>query len=167
MASANSITLRPANTEDDNFLRTLYASTRQAEMSVLPGPPEVKDDFVRMQFEAQRTHYLAAFPDAEHSIILAAGCPAGRLYLDRQEDTILIVDLTLLPEFHRQGIGRVVISELQSEATAAGKSLSGHVGRWNPAQAFWQRMGFRFAEVDEMYFRFSWASVCPLPIKPC
>ena len=72
-----------------------------------------------------RSGHISGRPNTR--IVLVSGTAAGRLYLDRQVNTILIVDLTLLPEFHRQGIGRAVVSELQSGAAAAEKSLTGHV----------------------------------------
>jgi GNAT superfamily N-acetyltransferase len=153
---ANDITLCAAAGADENFLRELYASTRQAELALMPWPAEAKQGFLRMQFDAQRGYYLSVYPKADHSIILAAGVPAGRLYVDRQASQILIVDLTLLPEFHRRGIGRVLVSVLQSEAASLGKLLTGHVERRNPAAAFWRRMGFDVAAGDEMYHRISW-----------
>jgi GNAT superfamily N-acetyltransferase len=152
------ILLRPAVQDDEGFLFDLYASARQAELASVPWPAAMKDSFLRMQFDAQRTHYRTHFPRAEHSIILCDDARAGRIYVDRQESQILIVDLTLLPEFHRRGIGHELIGALQSEAAPAGKALSGHVERWNPAAHFWRRMGFEItpgAEGD-MYDRIYW-----------
>ncbi len=82
--------------------------------------------------------------------------PSGRLYVDRQDSQILIVDITLLPEFHRRGIGRVLVSELQWEAVSLGKTISGHVERWNPARTFWRKMGFQVEDGDDMYSPISW-----------
>jgi GNAT superfamily N-acetyltransferase len=152
----NAITQRTAAPEDEKFLCGLYGSTRQAEMSALPCTPETQQALLRMQFEAQRTHYLSAYPRADHSIVLAAGTPAGRLYVDRREIEMLIVDIALLTTFQGQGIGRTLVSELQREAASSGKTLTGHVGRWNPAAGFWRRLDFAVRDEDEMYFKFSW-----------
>ena len=124
----------------------------------MPWPAEAKEGFLRMQFEAQRSHYLSFYPQADHSIVLADGVPAGRLYVDRQDAQILIVDITLLPEFHRRGIGRALVSELQLEAASSGRVLTGHVEKLNPAAAFWRHMGFHLADGDEMYSRISWGA---------
>jgi GNAT superfamily N-acetyltransferase len=153
---ANRITLRAALDTDESFLRELYASTRQAELALMPWTADAKDGFLRMQFEAQRSHYLSFYPKADHSIVLADSTPAGRIYVDRQDSRILIVDITLLPEFHRRGIGRVLVSQLQSEAASLGKGLTGHVEKWNPAAAFWRHMGFQMADGDELYSPISW-----------
>jgi len=153
-----SITLRPAGDHDENFLRDLYATTRQEEIAYLPWTPEAKLDFVRMQFDAQRRHYNATYPNADQSIVLVAGAPAGRFYVDRQDTQVLIVDLTLLPEFHRRGIGSALVSTLQREAGSSGKSITGHVERRNPAQIFWRQLGFEVTPADDMYFRILWVS---------
>jgi GNAT superfamily N-acetyltransferase len=160
------ITLRAGAGEDESFLYELYASTRQAEMAVLPWPPEAKDGFLRAQFEAQRNHYRSFYPAADHSIVVIESALAGRLYLDRQASQILIVDLTLLPEFQGRGIGRSLVSSLQEEAASLGKTLTGHVGRWNPASAFWKRMGFDVADGDEMYCGISWSGPSRAPRVP-
>ena len=47
------------------------------------GRPEQKQQFVRMQYEAQKNHYAAQHPHASHEIICLEGDAAGRLYLDR------------------------------------------------------------------------------------
>lgn len=153
----NGIALRAAANEDESFLYAVYASTRQAEIAALPWPPEAKAGFLRTQFEAQRKHYASVYPAAEHSIVAIEGEPAGRLYVDRQASQILIVDLTLLPEFQGRGIGRSLVSALQHEAASSGKTLTGSVARWNPAAVFWQRMGFDLSGGDEMYSRISWS----------
>jgi GNAT superfamily N-acetyltransferase len=150
------VMLRAVLDTDDSFLRELYASTRQAELALMPWPEEAKASFVRMQFEAQRSHYFSFYPQADHFIVLADGASAGRLYVDRQDSCILIVDITVLPEFHRRGIGRALVSELQSEAVSSGRVLTGHVEKSNPASAFWRHMGFHLTDGDEMYSRISW-----------
>jgi GNAT superfamily N-acetyltransferase len=155
---ASSITLRAAIDEDESFLYELYASTRQAEIAMVPWSAEQKQNFLRMQFEAQAKHYRAAYPTANHSIVMTGEARAGRLYADRQESQILIVDLTLLPEFRGQGIGRALVSDLQSEAASLEKVLTGHVEKWNPASDFWRHMGFLTADGDDIYHPISWSA---------
>jgi GNAT superfamily N-acetyltransferase len=154
---ANSITLRAAMDEDERFLYELYAGTRRSEMAMVPWPPEQKHAFLRMQFEAQIKHYRSAYPNADHSIVVTGEALAGRLYAHREESQILIVDLTLLPEFRGRGIGRALVSELQREAVSLRKVLTGHVERWNPASAFWRHMGFEIADGDDVYNRIVWS----------
>ena len=152
------VRLRPVANEDEDFLFELYASTRRAELALMPWPPEAKHGFLRMQFQAQTTHYRSFYPGADHSIVMSGETSAGRFYVDRQASQILIVDFTLLPEFHQRGIGRVVISELQAEAASSGKTITGHVEKQNPARVFWRRMGFDLADADEIRERISWSA---------
>jgi ribosomal protein S18 acetylase RimI-like enzyme len=109
-----------------------------------------------MQFEAQHRHYGTRFPSAIHSIVLRNGEAAGQLYLDRQIDQFVVVDFALAPEFRRLGIGSKIIASVQADAAAAGKRITGHVDRTNPAQQFWRRLGFHLTEEDNLYFKMEW-----------
>lgn len=70
------------------------------------------------------------------------GEPAGRLYVARWEKELRIVDVALLPEFRGRGIGEGMIRELIEEAETAGKPLTIHVERENPAMSLYSRLGF-------------------------
>ena len=63
MASESS--LRPFTPDDMEFLYQVYASSREEELSVVPWSDEEKEQFLRMQFHAQHTHYQEHFGDAE------------------------------------------------------------------------------------------------------
>ncbi|MDQ2784527.1 MAG: GNAT family N-acetyltransferase, partial [Chloroflexota bacterium] len=99
------ITLRPITPTDEEFLYGVYASTRAAEMALVPWNEAQKETFVRMQFTAQHRHYQEQYPDAAFAVIMADGCPVGRLYVDRWPEEIRIVDITLVPEARGAGIG--------------------------------------------------------------
>src|SRR5258708_3770186 len=99
------IALHAVTGADTDFLRRVYASTRAAELAMTPWSDEQKEAFCRMQFDAQRSHYAQYYPAASHDIIQRDGVPAGRLYVDRGESEILIVDIALLPEYRGAGIG--------------------------------------------------------------
>src|ERR1041385_9258375 len=103
-----SLTLRPITAADDAFLARVYASSRAEELAVTGWPEELKADFCRGQFDAQSAYYTANYPGASFQIIERDGWPVGRLYVDRWEKEIRIVDITLLPEFRgsRIEIGR-------------------------------------------------------------
>ena len=77
MISSEKITLRPVTSQDDNFLLSLYASTRSAELAQVPWSPEQKEAFLRMQFNAQKQHYATEYPQANHDLICVDGVPVG------------------------------------------------------------------------------------------
>jgi ribosomal protein S18 acetylase RimI-like enzyme len=100
------------------------------------------DAFVRMQFDLQDRHYLAAFPDAERSIVEQGGRPIGRLYVHRDEDEIRILDVALLPEFRGHGIGGGLLADLVDEGRRSGRPVRIHVESKNPAMSLYERLGF-------------------------
>src|SRR5438045_8641889 len=150
------ISLRPITAEDDSFLAGVYASTRAAELAQTGWNEEEKALFCRRQFDAQTAHYSANYPGASFQVIERDGEPVGRLYVARWEKEIRIVDITLLPEFRGAGIGTKLLRELQDEASSAGKSLTIHVERFNPAQELYQRLGFQQVEDKGVYLLMSW-----------
>ncbi|HZS39489.1 MAG TPA: GNAT family N-acetyltransferase [Polyangia bacterium] len=152
------VTLRPITDEDEPFLRRVYASTREAELAPLGWPPAQQDAFLRMQFDAQRRHYAAAYDGAAFSIILRDGRPAGRLYVDRREREIRVVDIALLPEHRAAGIGGALLRQLFDEAARGRKTVSIHVERQNAARRLYQRLGFVEVEGagDGVYALMEW-----------
>jgi len=112
----------------------------------------MREPFLAHQFEAQRTGYADMFPDSEHEVITLSGRPVGRVWLDWSAEACLIVDLGLLPEYRRQGIGTRVVEEVLARADGAGLPVRAHVERTNaPALAFWPRFGFAEVGGDVMY----------------
>jgi ribosomal protein S18 acetylase RimI-like enzyme len=142
--------------EDEPFLEKLYASTREQELAMTSWNDEQKAAFCRMQFVAQRTHYTQYFPEATHDVIEREGVPAGRLYVDRAEREIRIVDIALLPEHRREGIGTHLLTTLQEEARGVGKALSIHVEKFNPALKLYERLGFQSIEDKGVYLLMEW-----------
>ena len=99
------ISLRPIKPEDKAFLYRVYASTREDELAVVPWDEAEKQAFLTMQFTAQHTYYQEQFGQAQFQLVLLGDEPVGRLYLDRRADEIRIIDIALLAEHRRKGIG--------------------------------------------------------------
>jgi len=146
MTSAKKITLRPVTEADDKFLLAVYASTRAEELARVPWAAEQKEAFLRMQFEAQKSHYAAQYPKASHDLICADGTPVGRVYLDRGAGGFHILDITVLPQHRNAGIGSFLLGQLLDEATRAAKPVSIYVENFNPSLRLFQRLGFQVAE---------------------
>jgi ribosomal protein S18 acetylase RimI-like enzyme len=143
------ITLRPVRESDDSFLLSLYASTRAAEMAMVPWSDEQKDAFVKMQFAGQKSGYASDYPDAQHSVISADDEPAGRLYLSRSPNSFHILDITIAVSSRNSGIGSAVLQEILKEADRAGKSTTIYVENFNPSQRLFERLGFRVSSVKD------------------
>src|ERR1041385_1697635 len=150
------ISLRAITPADDAFLARVYASSRAEELAITGWSEELKADFCRRQFDAQSAYYAENYPGASFQIIERDGWPVGRLYVDRWEKEIRIVDITLLTEFRGRGIGMKPLRDLQKEARAAGKSLTPHVERFNRALTLYQRLGFEQIEDKGVYLLMQW-----------
>lgn len=143
---------RPVADHDRAFLEGLYRSTRMEELAVLAWSEDQKTEFLRGQFEAQTRSWDVQFPDAERTIILVDGQPAGRLYLDHRDDEIRVVDIALLPEYRGQGIGRSLLEEVLEQAAARGVVVRIHVEKGNPALRLYRRLGFRVVNDAGVYW---------------
>jgi GNAT superfamily N-acetyltransferase len=160
MTSAQ-LTFRAVERFDDAFLLLVYGSAREQELAQVPWTIEQKQQFVRMQFEAQKVHYAAEYPYATHEIICLNGVAAGRLYLDRSGERFHILDITLLPEYRNQGAGSFVLGRIMDEARLAGKPVTGYVETFNPSLRFFQRLGFTTAEQKGFHFLMKWTTQKP------
>jgi ribosomal protein S18 acetylase RimI-like enzyme len=151
------LSLRPAQPADETFLRRVYASTRADELAMVPWTPEEKAAFLDMQFTAQKTDYRARFPRSEHSIVLVDEVEVGRVWIDRGEDEIRLIDIALLPERRNGGTGTTLLRGLQAEASAADRPLRHSVYKQNTgALRFYQRLGFQVVEDFETYVLMEW-----------
>src|SRR5215204_1895653 len=81
LPAGNSLTLRRVRLDDEEFLLSLYGSTREEELAQVEWAEGQKDQFVRWQFERQRDEYQTRFPDADYYVVLFDDQPAGRLWI--------------------------------------------------------------------------------------
>jgi len=156
MSSQKSVTLRQVTEADDEFILSVYASTRAEELARVPWTQEQKDAFVRMQYTAQKRHYAAEYPRARHQVVLLDGAPAGRIYLDRGEETLHILDITLLPQHRNAGAGTLLLRQIMNEGAKTGKPVSIYVESFNPSLRLFQRLGFQKVREDRFQFLMKW-----------
>ncbi|TWH48797.1 GNAT family N-acetyltransferase [Sporomusa sp. KB1] len=135
------ITFRSITDADLEFLYRVYASTRNEEMAVTGWNEADIENFLRMQFNLQHTYYRQTYPQAAFDIILIDGIPAGRLYIDRQQDKMVVIDIALLPEFRRRGAGGRIMRNLVEEVDKEGLLMSLHVECNNPVRLFYKTLG--------------------------
>ncbi|MDY7092533.1 MAG: GNAT family N-acetyltransferase [Acidobacteriota bacterium] len=153
---SDSVELRPITAEDEAFLMRVYFSTREEELRPVPWSDEQKAAFLEQQFRAQHDFYRQQFPDARFDLVLHYGQPVGRLYVDRREDEIRIIDIALLTEARGKGLGGRLLEELLAEAREAGKAVRIHVERNNPALRLYHRLGFESIEDQGVYYLMEW-----------
>ena len=149
MQESSNLKLRPADAGDVSFLLKVFADTREAELAVLS--EEQRSEFVEMQFRLRDQQYRGRYPSASDKLILLDERPIGRILVDRSSDAIVLVDVALLSEFRRRGIGTELIRNLIIEATIAGLPLQLQVFKFNRAVRLYQRLGFSVAGDDGVY----------------
>ena len=134
--------LRPATPADREFLLSVYAGVREAELAQVQWPAGAKEAFVAQQFDAQDRYYREYYAGATFDVVEVDGEPAGRLYVDRWPAEIRIVDISLAPGFRGRGVGTELLRELIAEAQESDRTLTIHVEAGNPARRLYERLGF-------------------------
>ena len=146
-----SLSFRPIGDSDIPFLSALYASTRMEELAQTGWPETAKRDFLNQQFLAQHQHYMRHYPGAQWLIVECDAAAAGRLYFVHWPQEIRIIDIALMPEARGKGFGTALLEDIIEDAISAGKAVSIHVERMNPALSLYRRLGFQEIEDKGVY----------------
>jgi ribosomal protein S18 acetylase RimI-like enzyme len=154
--SEREIYLEPATVGDAACMYATFASARTEELAATGWSNEQKEQFLRLQFEAQRISYLREIPDAEYSVIRCGTAAVGRLIVERTPTEVHVVDIALLTEFRRQGIGSVLMGRIFDEAEKAGKPVRLFVEKFNPALQWYERMRFEVIRTGPIYLEMVW-----------
>jgi ribosomal protein S18 acetylase RimI-like enzyme len=152
------LSFRPIAAADLPFLARVYASTRADELAGTPLTGAQKAAFLETQFRLQHAHYQKYYPDADWLVTMFGGEDVGRLYIERWPSQHRIIDIALLPEHRGKGFGEALLRDLLDEAAAAGKDVSIHVEKFNPAMRLYRRLGFTAEEDKGVYDLMRWTS---------
>ncbi|PWK60650.1 GNAT family N-acetyltransferase [Roseicyclus mahoneyensis] len=136
------IAFRVIHATDTDFLFRVYASTREWEFRLTLWSEAEKQAFLRRQFDLQDRHYQVTFPDAIRRIITQGAVDIGRLYVQRQDACLRIIDFSLLPEARGRGIGTDILRSLMNEAHGGKVPVRLNVERASPALRLYLRHGF-------------------------
>lgn len=162
-AGALGLSYRKVTGADLSMLYRIYASTRRAEMAITGWDEAEQARFLRFQFDAQHAHYQKHYPDAAWLLIGQGVAPVGRLYLEAWSREVRVIDIAFLEGFRGRGWGRAVLEDLQEDAAAAGKAVSIHVERQNPAMRLYKRLGFRRIDEVSVYDLMEWRAGAGAP----
>jgi ribosomal protein S18 acetylase RimI-like enzyme len=157
-AAEAGLSFRPITDADLPFLYDVYASTRTEELAPVPWSEAQKAAFLTMQFRAQHADYQQNYAGSDRLVAMHGDRPAGRLYVERGKRAHAVIDIALLPEHRGQGFGSAIMRDLMDEAACAGKPLSIHVEKFNPALRLYRRLGFRTVEDKGVYDLMHWTA---------
>lgn len=151
------VELRPVTASDDQFLLSIYASTREDELAQAQWVEGQKEMFLRWQFDMQRREYESRFPDAAYHVIVVDNSPAGRIWVGADDEQIRLLDIALLPEFQNRGVGTALLRRLMDRAAKEGKALRHMVFVLNnDGKRFYERLGFDTIEDLGAYQHMEW-----------
>ena len=157
LPGGGTVELRPVSEGDNEFLLSVYASTRADELAQVVWAEGQQEMFIRWQFDLQRREYDARFPDADYRVIIVDTQPAGRIWIGADAEQIRLLDIGLLPEFQNRGVGTALLQRLQHEAECQGKALRHMVFVLNNnAERFYERLGFKKIEDFGAYKHMEW-----------
>lgn len=142
--------------KDEFFLYELYATTRMNEFAMLAVDEQQLSALLHMQYDAQKRSYQNKFPQAKHEIICQEGVRIGRMMTAIQNESIHLIDISLLPHFRGKGYGTKLLKQLQSNAAKQKLSVTLQVLQENPAQRLYERCGFEVTEEVLPYIAMKW-----------
>ncbi len=156
-AAAAGVRLRPCAVRDMAFLERLFRLERRRELDAAGWSEGEIRQFCAEQFALQHRSYCASHPGAAFLLILAAGQPVGRLYVDASGAELRLIDILILPQWRGRGIGRALIAAVQAHAATAGKPVALSVLRANGgAVTLYRRLGFATTGFDEFWLAMRW-----------
>lgn len=134
--------LRKMTEDDKPFLVNLYSTTRAAELALTGWSSEQKFLFLNSQFQLQHNYYQQQFPKAKFQIIEQGDRSVGRIYYGWENNNLHLIDIALLPEYQRKGIGKALMQDLMEKVTARKGKLLLYVELTNPVRNWYLRLGF-------------------------
>jgi len=138
------------------FLYQLYVTTRWDEVMQAPWNDQQRLDFLAQQFDAQHKHYQSHYPNADYLLIKKENKNIGRIYLDRDETSICLIDIGLIPGQQNKGLGTILLKELLNEAQYTNKKVVIHVEKFNPAYQWYLKHGFKQIEDKGVHQYMEW-----------
>jgi Acetyltransferases len=137
------INLRAITEADRLFLCQVYISSREDEMGIRDWEEKERTEFLQSQCNMQHTYYMKSYKNPSFSIVLLGNVAIGRLYVERNEKEIRIIDISLLKEYRGFGIGRELINFLIEESENKNIQLTLYVEYYNFARQWYERIGFK------------------------
>lgn len=151
------LTMRRATAADEPLLFALFSSEKAREFAPLGLAAEQLDPLLQMQFRARQTGYAHTFPAATDFILcLEDGTAVGRHLVERQQDCYRCIDIAVLDEHRKSGIGTWALRQIQQIAAAEQLPFRLRVMKNNPAQRLYLRLGFIKVSADELSYEMEW-----------
>lgn len=139
-------TLRYAAPDDEAFLFDLFVAVRGPVISRIQ--PARATLLLEQQYRARMANWIALHPRADHHVIEFASNPIGLLCVDRSQHRLVIVDLTIHPDYQGFGVGSWLVEGLVDEAEYLGHPVEVRLPIGHRAEPWFRRLGFRLIGGD-------------------
>lgn len=138
--------LRPATTEDRDFLYSLLETTLRGYVEELWG---WDDTFQQERFDER-------FDPDFMEVICIEGKDVGCISLEHRGHELYLAEIELLPEYQNRGVGTSIIRAIMAEANKDGIPVRLQVLHNNPARRLYERLGFRVFSETPWHYRLEW-----------
>lgn len=161
--STRELTLTLAKADDRDHLLAVYQDSRLEELKQASHWSETeKLTFLKFQFDAQAAHYKEHYPQAEFLIINLRDKKIGRLYIEKTNQQICLMDIAIFHQHRGKGFGRYLVEQILNEAQADLKKVVLHVEPDNFAKKLYTKLGFEVVGEISFYQKMEWK---PKPIN--
>ena len=143
--------LVPVTEVHRDFLFSLFEKTFGMPLLSAGLPEALAEQLVRQQFDVKEAAYRNDFPEAQHCIIEIEGDAVGQLRMFRGERDARIVDISILPDWQRKGLGSAVLKDMLRAAQHEHRALKLSVERNSAALHLYRKLGFQTVHEDELY----------------
>ncbi len=146
------IQLKIKDETDSEFSFRLFEKIKTVELNIHNWPEQMKNQLIEMQYKGYEQMIKNEYPNAEDYIITVNDEKAGRLQLNVNDFGIRIINISLLPAFHGNGIGTKIIRDVIADADIKKKHVCLEVDKINPAFNLYKRLGFEIITQDEIKY---------------
>ncbi len=147
---------RPAEERDEEFLRRLFAESRESEFARLPLDSTQIGQLLRQQFDARARACAAGFPAARWFIVESLDEAIGTLCLERSDSGLAVQDIAILSTWQNRGVGSALLRAVLAEARAAGLPVQLQVRVGSAADRLYRRLGFVEISNDRLNIAMQW-----------
>ncbi|MBX3020263.1 MAG: GNAT family N-acetyltransferase [Bdellovibrionales bacterium] len=132
--------------DDYDFLKSVHHETLREHIEKIWSWNEAaQDDFFKKEFEFGQIKLIRAF---NHAV--------GYLHVREQKHVVTIVNLLILPEFQRRGLGSQILLDILKNAKAGQRLVKLGVLKVNlDAKKLYETLGFKMYEETKTHFLMS------------
>ena len=148
--------IRSAEPADQPFFVDLYRSTRD-DLLALVADPRYIDALIAMQQQMQAAGYRNSYPDAQYQVLELDGAAVGRLVTAAVAGAVRVVDIAVMPQARRRGIGGETLQQVQQQAARSGRDVTLAVHKDNAgARRLYAALGFAVEGEDAFSLQLRW-----------